>query len=422
MATQGTAFTSYQNYDATTNRIVGNGTSYDANGNLTAMPGLTMTYDEENRMVQAVSTLNGTETDVYNPSGQLVYRQGEVYMYGVQGERVRFGLVQPSWYDLNQLLLLWEDQDVYFAGKLLEVNDLLGTTAGTTFPYGELRQAPGPGANDRYATYLLDTTSNLNYARNRWYSSQVARFTTPDPWGGSASATVPQSWNRYAYAAGDPINKNDPSGLTPTFETGLSQTCLIWPANEGCPSPGGNLASGGQATWNTWGQSAAILVNADYGSLNSFGQPAAPDPTYQEPTVTITSTDPDGTDSTTFISQLPTDPADSSGPGTGTTIDPNAPIFGGIPTFNNPLANALMQAARGVPKTTPPRNLLPVPDPMQTPPVPGEKPLPSWFRFLNLLMGNLHDGLNLPDFPMPVLDPCTVDYNHRFLGSCGPMN
>jgi RHS repeat-associated protein len=232
VATKGTAFTGYQTYNATTNRLTGGGTSYDANGNLLTMAGgLTMTYDEENRMVQAVNSSSTTETDIYNPSGQLVYRQhgtasAELYMYGPQGQRIRFGLVLPSWSDNNQLLLTYTDQELSFAGKLLEADDRIGTSVvtpgptgrdGRTYPYGELRSAPASGGN-RYATYLLDTTTNLNYAQHRWYSSQVARFTTADPSGlrypyAGADPQLPQSWNRYGYAEGDPINFNDPSGL-----------------------------------------------------------------------------------------------------------------------------------------------------------------------------------------------------------------
>jgi RHS repeat-associated protein len=182
--------------------------------------GLTMSYDEENRMAQAVSTLNGTEQNIYNPSGQLVYRLGgsvggnppaEVYIYGPQGQRLQFGLTLPSWSDDNQMVLAYEEQELYFAGKLLEADDRVGTSAvipptyydgylvglttGGTFPYGELRQAPATG--DRYATYLLDSTTNLNYAMHRWYSSQVARFTTVDP-SNYANPQIPQNWNRYA--------------------------------------------------------------------------------------------------------------------------------------------------------------------------------------------------------------------------------
>ena len=281
VATQGTAFTSYQNYDPTTNRIVGGGTSYDANGNLTAMPTLTLSYDEENRLVQSVQSLNGSEQYVYNPSGQLVYRQNntatEVYMYGVKGERIRFDLVLPSWYDGNLLLFTYVDQELYFAGKLLEPDDRLGTNlaasspygqSASTFPYGELRQAPAAG--DRYATYLLDTTSNLNYARNRWYSSQVARFTTVDPYMKSARARSPQSWNRYAYVGGDPINRNDPSGRLYYYSNG---------------DDGADGDDGGDGTVDDpYNIGFTITIPVDGTGDPDPGDPAPDDPTPDDPT------------------------------------------------------------------------------------------------------------------------------------------
>jgi len=49
----------------------------------------------------------------------------------------------------------------------------------------------------------------------------VGRFNTPDPSNGTATApsnpSVPQSWNRFAYADSDPINNNDPTGLDTCF-------------------------------------------------------------------------------------------------------------------------------------------------------------------------------------------------------------
>ncbi len=277
VATKGTAFTSYQNYDATTNRIVGGGTSYDANGNLTAMPTLTLSYDEENRLVQSVQSLNGSEQYVYNPSGQLVYREAptwqgpaaELYIYGPQGQRMRFGVVWPSWSDMNVVLLLYEDQELHFAGKLLETNDRLGTSVVTasgwtakTYPYGELREALPSNAGARYATYLLDSTTNLNYARNRWYSSQVARFTTVDP-SGSASPGSPQSWNQYAYVMGDPVNHYDPAG---TFSCGPGDPC---PAELCWDEYGGEYIG-----WFT--------TCLGEGATNSMGRPGEVKPTPQQ--------------------------------------------------------------------------------------------------------------------------------------------
>jgi hypothetical protein len=36
---------------------------------------------------------------------------------------------------------------------------------------------------------------------------------TPDPYQASGGPSAPQSWNRYAYTAGDPVNRLDPTGL-----------------------------------------------------------------------------------------------------------------------------------------------------------------------------------------------------------------
>ena len=47
---------------------------------------------------------------------------------------------------------------------------------------------------------------------HRYYDPARGRFTTPDP---AASGTIarPNSWNRYAYTEGDPVNFYDPQGL-----------------------------------------------------------------------------------------------------------------------------------------------------------------------------------------------------------------
>ncbi len=68
-------------------------------------------------------------------------------------------------------------------------------------------------SSDTYGTYKMSTRANAYYARNRWYDSAMGRFTTPDPYAASATLTNPNSWNRYAYVGGDPVNFNDPSGL-----------------------------------------------------------------------------------------------------------------------------------------------------------------------------------------------------------------
>lgn len=48
---------------------------------------------------------------------------------------------------------------------------------------------------------------------NRYYSSGLGRFTSPDPQMAGATESDPTSWNQYGYTTGDPISFHDPSGL-----------------------------------------------------------------------------------------------------------------------------------------------------------------------------------------------------------------
>ncbi len=80
------------NVNPANNRITTSGYSYDANGNLTAMPMLTLSYDIENRLKQATHSVNGTDQYAYDPSNRRVWKNdslGEkVYFYGVDGLRL----------------------------------------------------------------------------------------------------------------------------------------------------------------------------------------------------------------------------------------------------------------------------------------------------------------------------------------------
>ena len=223
-ATKGPAPSVTRTYDPATNRLTGTGYAYDANGNLTAMPGLTMTYNVENRMTQAVNTnFNETDNYGYGPTGLRLWKQSmtdsiiHVYYNGLDGKPLAdFYLSSGSVQGGTPM--------VYFAGKRVDnqsVEDRLGTAVvegGTTrmayYPYGELRN--GTSTEVQFATYKRDSVTNLDYAHQRYYSTQIVRFLTPDPYrannGGPGDSEGPQSWNRYSYAGNDPINHNDPSG------------------------------------------------------------------------------------------------------------------------------------------------------------------------------------------------------------------
>jgi RHS repeat-associated protein len=197
--------------DPVTNRFTGSGYTYDANGNTKTTGGMTLAYDAANR-VSAV----GNEGYLYGGDNLRMYKSKngseELHVYGAYGERLGVYSIQaipgggpPTYY------FTMASTALYFAGRLLEAQDRLGSV-GTYYPYGE-EYAPTGQDGDKYATYFGDAATNLQYAKNRYYSSAMGRFLTPDPYRASGGPADPASWNRYGYVKGDPVNFNDPRGL-----------------------------------------------------------------------------------------------------------------------------------------------------------------------------------------------------------------
>src|SRR5690348_1839749 len=70
----------------------------------------------------------------------------------------------------------------YFGNRLLtNPQDRLGSI-GKYYPYGEERNYSAlPNDQVKFATYTRDGVSGLDYADQRYYTSQLGRFMTPDP-------------------------------------------------------------------------------------------------------------------------------------------------------------------------------------------------------------------------------------------------
>ncbi len=75
----------------------------------------------------------------------------------------------------------------------------------------------GSGDNNRkkFTGYQRDTESGLDYAQARYYGNTQGRFTSPDPFSGSAIIADPQTFNRYNYCRNNPVNSTDPTGMAP---------------------------------------------------------------------------------------------------------------------------------------------------------------------------------------------------------------
>jgi len=78
----------------------------------------------------------------------------------------------------------------------------------------------------KFTSYERDANSSdeaMFRRYNRWHS----RFDQPDPYDGSYSLTDPQSFNRYAYVQGDPVNFVDPTGLWADATSGDNAGCRV---------------------------------------------------------------------------------------------------------------------------------------------------------------------------------------------------
>ena len=164
---------------------------------------------------------NGVETYGYGAGNRRLWKKStvsgswaEVYLYGLGGEVLEaFRGMMGSPLERQSYT---PTQRAWFGGRLIEklgtaMNaDRLGSYQGT-YPYGELQGAVGtPG--EKFGTYWRDATG-LDYAVNRYYSSQMGRFSTADPYVAGGGAADSGSWNRYAYVEGDPVNLTDRNGL-----------------------------------------------------------------------------------------------------------------------------------------------------------------------------------------------------------------
>ncbi len=214
------------------NQIEGLG-GYDLNGNAYLA---NVAYDVENHIYALVGVSPYTSY-AYDAQGERIFMWGgtsdsngnptgySVIAYSPGGQKLgTYQFIPGTGHTTYVIAVSVATSDQYFGGRRLAVMDQLGS-AGTYYPWGEDKGSTNPQDTWSFATYWRDSATGLDYANNRYYSNAYGRFMTADPYASSGGASDPQSWNRYAYTRGDPVNRYDPAGTDdcgPGWETDAS--------------------------------------------------------------------------------------------------------------------------------------------------------------------------------------------------------
>jgi RHS repeat-associated protein len=219
-------------YSYLNNRRTDSGFTYDAAGDLTFDGGQHFTYDAAGNQTYVDWT---NLSQGYDGDGLRVSRSEDgtypalFIRSSVLGGQVtaEIDYVNGSWtwwrgyvYAGSQLLAV-QQGGVFFVHqdpitKSKRVTDMSGVvqSAVELDPYGAdtSRSSNSAFQPRKFTSYERDAngTDEAMFRRyNRWHS----RFDQPDPYDGSYDTSEPQSFNRYSYTQGDPVNFVDPTGL-----------------------------------------------------------------------------------------------------------------------------------------------------------------------------------------------------------------
>ena len=215
--------------DPANNQIMpGQGYAYDFNGNLT--------QDNQNR--QFIFNGDNKQVEVRDASNITVGK----YYYDGNGRRVKkvVGWVTTVFvYDVGgKLVAEYSTQQADTSTTSYLTSDILGSprvitnSAGAVvlrrdlMPFGEELSADtanrttalkfGHGNDNvrqRFTGYEKDIETGLDFAEARYYDNRSGRFTAVDPLLASGNSADPQSFNRYAYVANNPVISTDSTGM-----------------------------------------------------------------------------------------------------------------------------------------------------------------------------------------------------------------
>jgi len=232
------ATTQAASYNANNQLTAWNGTSltYDPNGNLTAFGSQTYTWNDRN---QLASTSGGAASFAYDGVGRRVRKTvgGSTTKYLYDGANVVQEQDSANAPTANLLTSLGIDQVFQrtdSAGARSFLTDALGSTIAladasgviqTSYSYEPFGAATSTGASSTNSLQFTgrenDGASGLYFYRARNHSPAFGRFISEDPLGFPGGPDI----NVYAYVSNNPIALVDPFGLDPGFALDPGSGC-----------------------------------------------------------------------------------------------------------------------------------------------------------------------------------------------------
>lgn len=219
--------------------------SYDQARRLTQAvnPAGTFSYTYNGDGMRATSTSAGATAsyawDVQTGTPALLADTTNDYVYGPSGnviEQVNKTTGAANYLHADQI------------GSVRVITDASGNVASTASwdPYGNTIAHTGTSTTPFGFTGQYTDPTGLIYLRARYYDPATAQFLTVDP-------ALPTTHQPYVYAADNPLNLTDPTGLTPGPCTAADKAdgqCITVPATLPCTAD--DIASGACINGQDW--------------------------------------------------------------------------------------------------------------------------------------------------------------------------
>jgi RHS repeat-associated protein len=215
------------------NHVTGSPYNYDAAGNMMHDNNNAYTFDAENRLTTGNGTTfthDGDDWRVKKSSGELEWHDTScggdlVDVFDLSGN------LKAEYYYVGHML--FASRSFYYFGDNVDsvrvITDTTGNVQRESDYYafgGELPVVTTISDVRKFNGKKRDTETSLDYSHFRMSNSTLGRWLSVDPVG--ADLRQPQTLNRYAYVANNPVNKIDPQGLF-SSPGGISSTTVKGP-------------------------------------------------------------------------------------------------------------------------------------------------------------------------------------------------